>query len=147
MYIGKYKESQIVKNGDLIMGITDMTQDRRLVGSVALIPTINNISVISADLIKINSKIDNIFMYAMFKYGNLSKHISQFANGANVLHLKPDVLNKIKILLPSDYEIKKYVRIARPIIEEIDNINIQNDILKKQFNLLLSRIMSGKKEV
>ena len=55
-YTGNYKESQIVQSGDLVIGITDMTQDRRTVGSVALIPELDGLCVISADLLKINSK-------------------------------------------------------------------------------------------
>ena len=37
-FIGTFKEEQTLMKGDLIMGVTDMTQERRLVGSVALIP-------------------------------------------------------------------------------------------------------------
>ena len=146
-YDGKYKESQIVKSGDLIMGVTDMTQDRRTVGSVALIPTIEGTSVISADLVKVDSKIDNTFLYAMFKYGNLSKYISQFANGANVLHLKPQSISNIKVQLPNIELINSYVKVVKPIIEEIDKLNLQNDNLTKQRDLLLPRLMSGKLEV
>lgn len=146
-YNGKYKKEQIVNTGDLIMGVTDMTQDRRTVGAVALIPTMVGISVISADLVKINSKLDNIFLYSMFKYGNLSKYISQFANGANVLHLKPQSINNIKIQLPDNDLIDKYVTTTKPIIEEIDKLNIQNDNLKTQRDLLLPRLMSGKLEI
>ena len=124
-----------------------MTQDRRTVGSVALIPTIDGISVISADLVKINSKIDNTFLYAMFKYGNLSKYISQFANGANVLHLKPQSINNVKVQLPKEEIINKYVKIVKPIIEQIDKLNLQNDNLIMQRDLLLPRLMSGKLEV
>ena len=68
-YNGKYKETQIVTPGDLILGVTDMTQDRRTVGSVALIPRIEGISVISADLVKVNLKVPNIFFYCMCRYG------------------------------------------------------------------------------
>ncbi len=146
-YNGKYKESQVVNAGDLIMGVTDMTQDRRTVGYVALIPTIDGISVISADLVKINSKIDNTFLYAMFKYGNLSKNVSQFANGANVLHLKPQAICNIKIQLPCEELIDKYVKTAKPIFEEIDSLNLQNDNLITQRDLLLPRLMSGKLEM
>ena len=46
-YNGKYKDSQIVVARDLILGVTDMTQDRRTVGSVALIPPISGKAVIS----------------------------------------------------------------------------------------------------
>lgn len=63
-YNGKYKDSQIVAAGDLILGVTDMTQDRRTVGSVALIPQISGTSAISADLVKVNLKVANVFFIA-----------------------------------------------------------------------------------
>lgn len=146
-YSGKYKREQVVKTGDLVMGVTDMTQDRRTVGSVALIPIIHNISVISADLIKINSEINNVFLYSMFRFGNISRYISQFANGANVLHLRPQVVNKIKVYLPPQNLIDSYSKMVQPIISEIDILNEKNANLTKQRNLLLPRLMSGKLEI
>ena len=146
-YDGQYKEEQVVKEGDLIMGVTDMTQDRRTVGSVALIPNIANLSVISADLIKLKSDIDNVYLYAMFRWGNVSRYISQFANGANVLHLRPQVLKNIKVLLPQKTLIEKYVSTVKPMIETINKLNTENDNLSRQRDLLLPRLMSGKLEV
>lgn len=143
-YSGKYKREQLVKTGDLVMGVTDMTQDRRTVGSVALIPIIHNISVISADLIKINSEINNVFLYSMFRFGNVSRYISQFANGANVLHLRPQVINRIKVYLPPKNLIENYSKMVQPIISEMDILNEKNANLIKQRNLLLPRLMSGK---
>lgn len=147
LYNGKYKKEQIVNYGDLVMGVTDMTQDRRTVGSVALIPKINGVSVISADLIKIDSQIDNSFLYAMFKYGNVSKYISQFANGANVLHLRPQAVLNIKITLPPQDMIDRYVKFVKPLFEEIENLNQHNENLIKQRDMLLPRLMSGKLEI
>lgn len=146
-YDGLYKEEQIVTEGDLIMGVTDMTQDRRTVGSVALIPNITNLSVISADLIKLKSYIDNVYLYAMFRWGNVSRYISQFANGANVLHLRPQVLKNIKVMLPQKTLIEKYVSTVKPMIETINKLNTENDNLTRQRDLLLPRLMSGKLEV
>ena len=146
-YSGKYKKEQIVIEGDLIMGVTDMTQDRRIVGSVALIPNTINLSVISADLIKLTSTIDNVFLYAMFRWGGVSKYISQFANGANVLHLRPQALKNVKILLPSNVFIDKYVSIVKPMIATINKLNTENEQLARQRDLLLPRLMSGKLEV
>lgn len=146
-YDGKYKKDQIVEEGDLIMGVTDMTQDRRTVGSVALIPNIKLLSVISADLIKLESKIDNVYLYAMFRWGNVSKYVSQFANGANVLHLRPQVLRNVKVLLPQQTLIDKYVSVVKPMIETINKLNTENDSLSRQRDLLLPRLMSGKLEV
>lgn len=146
-YDGKYKQQQVVCCGDLVMGVTDMTQDRRTVGSVAIVPKLEGTSVISADLIKISSSIDNLFLYAMFKYGKVSRHIAQFANGANVLHLKPQDILKIKVLLPKDNLISKYVCSVAPMFHEMEKLNLMNANLIKQRDMLLPRLMSGKLEV
>ena len=146
-YNGKYKKEQIVKTGDLIMGVTDMTQDRRTVGSVALIPITQNTSVISADLIKIQSNLDNVFLYAMFRYGNISKYISQFANGANVLHLRPQAILNIKVFIPEEKQITNFAQKVKPILDEINILNEKNANLAKQRDLLLPRLMSGKLEI
>lgn len=146
-YNGKYKDSQIVAAGDLILGVTDMTQDRRTVGSVALIPQSLGISAISADLVKVNLKVPNVFFYCMCRYGFYSKYFSQFANGANVLHLKPNVLLNKKILLPTAELIEAFTEKVQPMIDIVDDLNRQNDLLTKQRDMLLPRLMSGKIEV
>lgn len=146
-YDGKYRQQQVVCYGDLVMGVTDMTQERRTVGSVAIVPKLEGTSVISADLIKISSSIDNLFLYAMFKYGKVSRHIAQFANRANVLHLKPQDILKIKVLLPKDNLISKYVSSVAPMFLEMEKLNLMNANLIKQRDLLLPRLMSGKLEV
>lgn len=144
---GKYKPDQIVVRGDLVMGVTDMTQDRRAVGSVALMPPLKETSVISADLIKIEPKIDKHFLYAMFRYGGLSRYISQFANGANVLHLRPQSIMGIKVQVPSEEAMERLSARLRPMIALMDNLNEQNALLSRQRDLLLPRLMSGKLEV
>lgn len=143
-YNGKYKTAQVVKKGDLVMGVTDMTQDRRTVGAVALIPEIQGTSVISADLVKIVSKQPNLFLYCLCRFGNYSKFFSQFANGANVLHLKPNTLLNKKVLMPTDHLIKMFVENVQASIECIDNLYKQNDFLTHQRDLLLPRLISGK---
>lgn len=91
-YSGKYKEQHIVQRGDLVMGVTDMTQDRRTVGAVALIPVIHNTSVISADLIKISSKLNNVYLYCMFKYGDVSRY--RFTNNNHLAYFVAREINR-----------------------------------------------------
>ena len=146
-YNGKYKTEQVVTQGDLVMGITDMTQDRRTVGSVALIPYVDGICVISADLLKVTTSISKTFFYSLCKFGPYSRYFSMFANGANVLHLRPDALLRKKVLLPSDKLISKYDSIVKPMVEKMDKANIEIDNLTQQRDLLLPRLMSGKLEV
>lgn len=147
LYDGTYKQNQIVTNGDLIMGVTDMTQDRRTVGSVALLENLEGINVISADLIKINSKYSNYYLYSLFKFGKISKYISQFANGTNVLHLRPESILKIKVDLPEEILMNKYSNFVKPIFEYISILKKQNENLMQQRDMLLPRLMSGNLEV
>jgi len=146
-YDGKYKENQIVKYKDLVMGVTDMTQDRRTVGAVALIPNLTG--VISADLVKLYSlnNISNIFSYCLFRYGFYSKLFSQFGNGANVIHLKPASIGNQKILIPDKNLIDLFVTKVEPLIDLIEYYNNTNDNLTIQRDALLPRLMSGKLEV
>ena len=144
-YNGKYKVQHIVKYKDLIMGVTDMTQDRRTVGHVALIPDIEG--VISADLIRLDSDINHVFIYCLFRYGFYSTFFSQFGNGANVIHLKPESIRNQKILIPNSTLINMFAKYIEPTIDEIEKLNKKNDLLTKQRDSLLPRLMSGKLSV
>lgn len=144
-YNGKYKEQHIVKYKDLIMGVTDMTQDRRTVGHVALMPDIEG--VISADLIRLDSNVNHVFLYCLCRYGFYSTLFSQFGNGANVIHLKPESIRNQKILMPNSTLINMFVKYIEPIIDEIEKLNKKNDLLTKQCDALLPRLMSGKLSV
>ncbi len=144
-YSGAYKQEQLVHCGELVMGVTDMTQDRRTVGAVALIPDITG--VISADLIRLKSKVDTVFSYCLFRWGFYSNYLSQFGNGANVIHLKPSTIKNIKILMPGTLLIDSFVKAVKPTINLINRLNCENDNLIKQRDLLLPRMMSGKLEV
>ena len=129
------------------MAITEMVQERRIIGYVGLIPSYNKNCVISADLIKINSFIDNIFLYSMFIYGGVSLCFSQYGNGTNVIHLRPVCLKNIKMLIPEENIIDKYVSIVKKYFEMIDVIQTQNENLIKQRDALLPKLMSGKLEI
>ncbi len=144
-YAGQFKTEQRVKQKDLVMGVTDMTQDRRTVGAVALVPKLSG--VISADLVKLVSPLNNVFSYCMFRWGFYSSYISQFGNGANVIHLKPGSIKNAKMLIPNNRIMDGFVKITEPIIDQIDILNEKNDALIQQRDLLLPRLMSGKLEV
>ena len=108
-YGGAYKESQVVCAGDVIMGVTDMTHERRLVGHVAIVPPLENEAIVSMDLIILRSRdISNQFIYSLLCYGGLEKKIAQMANGTNVLHLKPEAMMPIETIVPDKKSIREY---------------------------------------
>lgn len=148
VYSGKYKEGQVVKENDLIMSITDMTQDRRIIGYVGMVPHCKKRLIICTHLIKLTSeKYENSFLCGLFNYSGLSRQISERATGANVLGLTANILKNVKTLLPPDDLIKRYTKIVDPIYKNISNLEDGNELLTQQRDLLLPRLMSGKLEV
>ena len=149
-YAGKFKEFQVVKQNDLIMSITDMTQDRRIIGYVGLVPNSEQTRIICTHLMKItaiNSECDNVFLYGLFNFSGLSRCISERATGANVLGLTANILNNVKWYFPTLDLIHKYCAVVKPLYEAMEQYEEQNENLIKQRDLLLPRLMSGKLEV
>ena len=138
-YEGDYRKEQVVNKFDLVMAVTEMVQERRIIGYVGLIPTYDQNCVISADLIKILSKFDNIYLYSLFIYGGASLCFSQYGNGTNVIHLKPSSLRNVKLLIPEQSLIDKYVKTVKEYFELIDKLQLENEKLAHQRDLLLPR--------
>lgn len=143
-FIGTFKEEQTLMKGDLIMGVTDMTQERRLVGSVALIPDFKETATFSMDLIKLISfKLPNIYLYCAMRYGDVSRQIAPLANGVNVLHLKPEAMSNIEMVVASDSIIEKFVSYTSKTIERILSLQSQLRLLTEARDRLLPKLMSG----
>ena len=147
-FTGQFKENQTLAAGDVVMGVTDMTQERRLVGHVALVPDMGEAMTFSMDLIKIIPKLtDKLFVYSALYYGGLSKQISPLANGVNVLHLKPEAMMGIEMLIPHDAIVRAYHERISPIIVRIEALQKQCDIAAEARDRLIPKLMNGEIEV
>lgn len=147
-FSGKYKEEQLVCPNDLIMGVTDMTQERRTVGRVALIPKLHEKAIISMDLIKLEPHNGStLFYYAMFRYGDYGELISRFANGTNVLHLRPEALSRIEVLMPTIEIQDLYTREFSLIQEQINVLQDQIISATEARDRLLPKLLSGEIEL
>lgn len=148
-FSGSHKEGQCVNAGDVVMAVTDMTQDRAVVGEVARIPTLSGKkAVISLDVIRlIPKKMSSTFLYAYMRHSGFASYIKEFANGANVLHLKPDLLGKQRLLFPPEYLREKFSDIVEPIYQEVNVLEEANGVLTNCRDLLLPRLISGKLSV
>ena len=141
---GTFKEEQLLQKGDLVMGVTDMTQERRLVGQVALIPNLDQIATFSMDLIKIIPyKIPKIFLYCTMRYGGISDRISPLANGVNVLHLKPEAMMDIEMIVPNLDTINKFSTLINKQIDKLLSLQNQTILLTEARDRLLPKLMNG----
>ena len=146
-FSGRYSEDQKVHEGDLIMAITDMTQDRRIIGYTAIVPPGDDNRIICTHLMKVTSNECHPFFLNAFFNQSMSRIISEHATGATVLGLTADVLKEIKCCLPAEEDQAAYVEQVAPIINLIFNLENENENLSRQRDRLLPRLMSGKLEV
>ena len=147
-YVGQFKESQLLSAGDIVMGVTDMTQERRLVGHVAIIPKLHKPTIFSMDLIKLEPKgIPKYFLYSTLQYGGISRQIAPLANGVNVLHLKPDAMSSLEMLIPDNPLMERYQKIFGDLYEKIETLSEQCDLATQARDRLLPKLMSGELEV
>lgn len=145
---GNYKDSQKLNAGDLIMGVTDMTQERRLVGHIAIVPDMGETMTFSMDLIKlVPLSVKKSFIYATMYFGGYSKKISPLANGVNVLHLKPEAMMNMKMLIPTEEVIEQYDKIFEVYQKQIEVLQKQCDFATEARDRLLPKLMSGEREV
>lgn len=148
-YTGKYKEEQVVQRGDVVMAVTDMTQNREVVGRAARIPGIGEKgAVISLDVIKLTPKtVSASFLYSYMRLSGFGEFIKEFANGTNVLHLKPELVTRQKIVIPPQHLRERFVAIVDPIYDKIDALNEAVDRLSASRDMLLPRLISGTLDV
>ena len=85
------------------------------------------------------------FVYNTLKY--LQPVISNLQCGAAQPHVYPKNINKLCILIPTEELIHKYNNFVKTYYEEIKILNQHNQLLTKQRDLLLPRLMSGKLKV
>ena len=148
-YSGPHKPEQVVRQGDVVMAVTDMTQNREVVGRVARVPAIGECgAVISLDVIKLVPKTISLsFLYSYFRLSGFGEYIKEFANGTNVLHLKPDLVTQQKVLMPPTELQSRFVEIVDPMYRQIDAINLAVAQLSATRDSLLPRLISGKLSV
>jgi len=145
-YIGEFKETHLAKKGDIVMAVTDMTQERRIVARAALVPSLDNeFGVFSMDLVRIEPKgeMPKSFLYSFFRYSSFADEVKQHANGANVLHLSPERITDFRFSVPTVDLMERFVRFVAPTLERMDVLQNQTANLCCTRDLLLPRLLSG----
>lgn len=145
-FSGKARADQAVSKGDVIMGLTE--QATGLAGYAALLPSVPDGSVISADLVRLVPKelVPPEFVYALLRFGRLSDLISPLANGTKIKHLRPESLPRAVTLLPSVDLMRRYAECVEPLYDRADICQQQIADAREARDRLLPRLMSSKVE-
>ena len=145
-FCGKYNDNHVVLPEDIIMAVTDMTQERKLVARPARIPhNWYKKYIMSMDLVKLvaNNDINKTYLYSLLKYSNFSDEVKNHANGVNVLHLNPQNIEQFELVVASEPLRNNFGEIAKRIFNQIDVLYLKNENLKQTRDILLPRLISG----
>jgi type I restriction enzyme S subunit len=151
-YTGKYKEQNVVIQGDLVVAHTDITQDAEVIGNPVLVvsdPRYEKM-VVSMDLVKVTSKFEwlsNEFLYRMMRSREFKEHCLGYSNGSTVLHLSKKAIPSFEFLLPPIEKIEDFTAHAKNILgKKFKNIE-QLRTLAKLRDTLLPKFMNGEVKV
>ena len=149
-YTGEYKPSHVARKGDIVMGVTDMTQERRIVAHAALVPTLDKeFGIASMDLVRIEPKhpMPKAFLYSFLRCSSFADEVKQHANGANVLHLAPERITDFRFPVPTVGLMHRFADFVAPTLEQMDALENKTENLRRTRDLLLPRLLSGQVEL
>ena len=152
-FTGKYKEQQTVKEGDLVVAHTDITQDAAVIGNPVLVISDPKyeILVISMDLVKIEPSNEKViskeFLYSLMKTREFKHHCLGNSNGSTVLHLSKSAIPTFRFEVPPVEFVRRYNKNAKTLFDKKFKNIYQIRTLENLRDTLLPKLMNGQVRV
>ena len=152
-FIGtRFKDSQIVENGDLIVAHTDITQEAEIIGNPALVIDIGQFEklIITMDLVKVESKIEWLskeFLYYLFKTQDFKSHCLGNSNGTTVLHMNRKTISEYTTKIPNSEIIMDFTKKVSYFLKKSYSNLLQIQSLQQMRDIMLPKLLSGEVEV
>lgn len=151
-YLGTFKTSQCLKEGDLIFAQTDITQNADVVGSPAIVENPFNYKnlVASLDIVKCeptNEMPSSGTLYYFLQRQEFKDYCLSQTNGSTVLHLRSSEVPNYLMIIPYSSILREFNSTITPIRQIILENNRQNQILREIRDELLPKLMNGEIEV
>jgi type I restriction enzyme S subunit len=148
-YSGKFEPKHVLRIGDIVVAITDLTQNREVIGMPARIYPVETFKklVLSLDLVALRIKdekaLKQSFLYYLLLTPRYKGYVNGCAYGTTVRHLKPtDILN-FKFALPPYEWIAKFAEIADSIFDLLVHNFMETRVLEEIRDALLPKLLSG----
>ena len=143
-YNPKYK----LEPNDLVMVLSDVTREGRIIGNVGFVPSDAKIYLLNQRVGKIVSDEKyKYWLYVTFNGKTFKDYCLSCANSATVLNFNNKDLFKFNIQIPFEKELKAFSEKVKPIFNLMSNLVEQNTKLREARDILLPRLISGEIEV
>ena len=148
-YIGKFNSEQIVKEGDLIIALTDVTQAADVIGKPAIArgSSSHDTLVASLDVGIVRpsegSDLTREFCYYLMLTDKYASNSLGYTSGTTVLHLNKDAISMFEFCFPNSNLIGHFSKIANDIHNRIFIAEKESNILAQVRDALLPKLISG----
>ena len=146
-YTGKFKNGQIIRQGEVVVACTDITQDADVIGRPAVVhsSSIYETLIASLDMVIVRpaAEIGRGFLYFLCNSHAFTQHTLAYTTGTTVLHLDKKSIPMFKFACPPPGLLDKFGAIAEDAIDRVIANSVENEALAMLRDLLLPRLMSG----
>lgn len=151
-FTGKANQRQIVKQGDLIVAHTDITQEAEVIGNPVLViedPRYKTL-VMTMDCVKVVPKNGNYsipFLYYLMKRPEFKFHCLGCSNGTTVLHLSKTAIPSYTFPKPNSDKLNLFTEKAYELVQKTFVNHNQIRTLTKLRNTILPKLINGEAEL
>jgi type I restriction enzyme S subunit len=147
-YVGEYDEEQVLKNGEIVVAQTDLTQKAEVIGRPAIVISTGKYSkmVASLDLqiVRPKGNFSRNYAYYLLSTDAFHNHALSYTNGTTVLHLNKKAVPEFVSIIPPKEILNKFDRILDAMFEKIASNTTEIQTLSHLRDSLLPKLMSGK---
>ena len=124
-FTGKYKTEQIVRPGEIVIALTDVTQAAELIGRPARVPVpvgfTTLVASVDAGIVRPKSEVvDPRFLYYLLLSPELNAWTYAHTTGTTVLHLNPHAIMAFRAAIPPLAEQREIASILGALDDKIE---------------------------
>mgnify|MGYP000879550042 CR=1 FL=1 len=147
-YTGKYKSEQIVQSGEIVVAMTDVTQNADVIGRPAIVrPDVRHgILVASLDTSVVRPISDTVsipFLYSLLSTEAFRAYTYAHTSGTTVLHLARDAISAFEFPCPPEQAQRAFLSLVEPFRSRQQINHRHNHRLAGLRDALLPKLMSG----
>jgi type I restriction enzyme S subunit len=148
-YSGESRPQHWVREDDLVLANTDITQDRVVLGSPAMVPHFRHHDrvLFSHHIYAVRLERDEpsmrLYLYYALLQGDFRRRAAGFAMGTTVLALPRDAVLALTCVIPSEGVRRAFSELLRPIRAKIHKSLETSDQIGALRNHLLPKLLAG----
>src|ERR1700692_1435088 len=146
-FSGPFKPEQEVKAGEIVIALTDVTQNAEVIGRPALVGRSAKFSKLVASLdtaiVRPRRIVGTYFLYCLFRTPEFADHTYAHSTGTTVLHLGKEGIPSFAFPKPDERDASSFEHLVASMFDHINLNELENTNLAELREAILPKLMSG----